>query len=141
MSLLFTYRQIFHSIAAKDVPNGTIIPTTVCWVDLLLSKLGDIIVSIARGSSTLMSSATAFSSLEKQRESDALRVATQLPGKSYVLGIMVTVQLFCFEGKWMDVHCVLSAQQASPAVQRLALQLIFGVYVMGPQIGCVLCVG
>ncbi|KAI0936199.1 hypothetical protein AcV5_004396 [Taiwanofungus camphoratus] len=119
ISLLFDYRRIFHRLAARDLMHSAP-AVVVCWVDVILAKLGDAIFVIASrrpDSSLPVPEEPSFVSLEKQKEGAALRAATQLPEK------------------WNSIPNVIAAEHASPAARRLALHLVFGVYVVGPQLG------
>ncbi|GBE78374.1 hypothetical protein SCP_0112590 [Sparassis crispa] len=117
MSLLFDYRKLFHGIAARDTSHTSAPSTVVCWVDVVLSKLGDAVISlIGRHCTDVKTLEWSFSTLKQQRETDSLYAAVQLP-----------------DG-WTDVPNVINAEHASPAAKRLALQLTFAVYVVGPQL-------
>lgn len=83
ISLLFDYRRIFHRLAARDLMHSAP-AVVVCWVDVILAKLGDAIFVIASrrpDSSLPVPEEPSFVSLEKQKEGAALRAATQLPGE------------------------------------------------------------
>ena len=73
MSLLFEYRAVFRTVAARHVPVGCSSPLVICWVDVVLARI-----------SALVDHPDCFfahlPSLQKQREDDMLRAATQLPG-------------------------------------------------------------
>ncbi|KAL6302231.1 hypothetical protein BKA93DRAFT_794093 [Sparassis latifolia] len=117
MSLLFDYRKLFHRIAARDTSHTSAPSTVVCWVDVVLSKLGDAVISlIGRHCTDVETLEWSFSTLKQQRETDSLYAAVQLPDE------------------WAGVPNVINAEHASPAAKRLALQLTFAVYVVGPQL-------
>jgi len=73
MSLLFEYRAVFRTVAARHAPVGCSSPLVICWVDVVLARV-----------STLVDHPDCFfphlPSLQRQREDDTLRAATQLPG-------------------------------------------------------------
>ena len=78
MSLLFEYRGIFRTLAARQVPVGRSPSPVICWVDVVLSRI-----------SALVDHPDCIfphlPSLQKQREDDMLRAATQLPGSWFSL--------------------------------------------------------
>jgi len=53
--------------------------TIVCWVDVILAKLGDAAVAVAGGFSREPVEQPVFENLRMQREDDGLRAAAQLP--------------------------------------------------------------
>jgi len=79
MSLLFEYRAIFRTLAARQVPAGCSSSPVICWVDVVLARI-----------SSLVDHPDCFfphlPSLQKQREDDTLRAATQLPGSRFPAG-------------------------------------------------------
>ncbi|EMD41766.1 hypothetical protein CERSUDRAFT_90342 [Gelatoporia subvermispora B] len=116
MSLLFDYRRIFHIIAAKAMSPGSTSSLVVCWADVVLVKLSEAIVAIARGGDELPREPE-FITLRRHKEDDLLRAAIQLPEH------------------WRDVATVVSSDYASPGAKRLALCVLYGVYVLGPDLG------
>ena len=82
LHLLFQYRRLFRVIAARDFPPGTAPSAVVCWVDLLLAKLGDVVAFIAAGLDVDHPDRSLPESLRAQREEDNLRAAIQLPGRT-----------------------------------------------------------
>jgi hypothetical protein len=83
LSTLFKYRQIFRRIASRAVIPGTAAPIIVCWVDVLLVKLGEVTVFIAGGfAAEEPERASLLPSLKIQREDDKLMAAAQLPRKT-----------------------------------------------------------
>ncbi|KAH9946799.1 hypothetical protein B0H21DRAFT_741825 [Amylocystis lapponica] len=115
ISLLFEYRRIFHQIAARDITPGNAPPIVVCWVDVILAKLAEVIVVFAHGPSEDVKRPP-LTTLQRQMEGDALRAATQLPDR------------------WSSVVNVLSSENSSPAASRIALRLFFAVHVIGKQL-------
>ena len=80
MSLLFEYRAIFRTLAARQVPVGCSSSPVICWVDVVLARI-----------SALVDHPDCIfphlPSLQRQREDDTLRAATQLPGSRIPVGI------------------------------------------------------
>lgn len=77
ISILFTYRRVFHGIAAREADALAVV---VCWVDVVLSRLGEAIVQISGGNISVSEPNFPTSDLlQKQRDDDALRAAIQLP--------------------------------------------------------------
>ncbi|KAI0068407.1 hypothetical protein BV25DRAFT_1987190 [Artomyces pyxidatus] len=113
---LFEYRRAFQFIASRDISPGTAPSAIVCWVDLILTKLGEATVVIAGGSGDRSDDTLAVASLAKQKENDSLLAATQLPND------------------WRAVPGLLASDRASPAVLRLALRLTFAAYILLPQL-------
>ncbi|CCM00910.1 uncharacterized protein FIBRA_02956 [Fibroporia radiculosa] len=110
--LLFEFRRVFRGIAVRDVAPGRAAATVVCWVDVVLAKLGDAIVSIAGGSPGGKDrEETLPETLRKQRDGDVLRAATQLPAE------------------WNAVASTLSNNSASPASEAKNLLSILTTYV------------
>ncbi|TRM65742.1 hypothetical protein BD626DRAFT_485704 [Schizophyllum amplum] len=105
MRLLFAHRAVFHRIAASALPSDSAPSTVVCWVDALLAKLAPFIAGDRAAEPQ-----NEF--LQSQRYSDSLRAAAQLP-KS-----------------WDDLTYALTSSAMSPAARRLAVRLLFGVYVL-----------
>lgn len=83
LSTLFQYRQIFHRIASRAVVPGAAAPTIICWVDVLLVKLGDATTFVAGGFSSEESERSCLlPTLKIQREDGKLVAAAQLPRKN-----------------------------------------------------------
>ncbi|KAG1716553.1 hypothetical protein ID866_605, partial [Astraeus odoratus] len=114
LQLLFQYRRLFRVIAAKEIRPRCRIPAVVCWVDVVLAKLGDLINLIA----TEFSKSRPQSSLPKvlvvQQQEDSLRAAIQLPDN------------------WDSLPSLLASDRASPAAKRLTIRLLFGSHVFSP---------
>ena len=77
MSLLFEYRAIFRTLAARQVPVGCSTSPVICWVDVVLARISALVDHPDCVFPHLPS-------LQKQREDDMLRAATQLPGLKYL---------------------------------------------------------
>ena len=73
MPLLFEYRVIFRTIAARQVPVGRSSCPVICWVDVVLARISSLVEHPECTFAHLPS-------LQKQKEDDMLRAATQLPG-------------------------------------------------------------
>jgi hypothetical protein len=79
LTVLFEHRRIFHRIAAQSLrPELGTSGAIVCWVDTILSKLGDATVAVASGLSLDLASPFSPGSTEFRAE-DGLRAASQLP--------------------------------------------------------------
>lgn len=77
LGVLFDHRQFFYSIGVRSNPHDvSSSATTISWVDVLLAKLGDFILTVASG--LCRSNTSGY--LQNQREGDGIRAATQLPG-------------------------------------------------------------
>ena len=73
MSLLFEYRAVFRTVAARHVPVGCSSSQVICWVDVVLARIS----ALVDHPDCLFPH---LPSLQKQREDDMLRATTQLPG-------------------------------------------------------------
>ncbi|KAJ3554696.1 hypothetical protein NM688_g2967 [Phlebia brevispora] len=110
---LFLLRQIFHAIAARDSQNGGTKYSIVCWVDIILSRLGDVVMAIvAQGANDLRYETATCNAFSKHKEEISLYAALQLPHN------------------WADTLAVISSEFASPAASRLAVRLAFAAYVL-----------
>ncbi|KAH7931143.1 hypothetical protein BV22DRAFT_1124521 [Leucogyrophana mollusca] len=114
--LLFQYRRLFHVIAAQGLIPGVAIPTVICWVDVILAKVGDVAAFVAGGLRVDDCQRNSTQVLKLQREDNQLRAAAQLPDK------------------WDSVPSIISSNRASPAARRLALQLTLVRFVVHPQL-------
>ncbi|KAG9314489.1 hypothetical protein JVU11DRAFT_5286 [Chiua virens] len=113
LHLLFQYRRLFRVIATRDFkPNSTPL-AVICWVDVVLAKLGDVVAFIAAG---LDSDQSLPESLKGQREEDNLRAAIQLPDN------------------WDMLPSMLLSERASLAAKRLSIRLILGRYILHPAL-------
>ncbi|KAH7883720.1 hypothetical protein F5I97DRAFT_1580022 [Phlebopus sp. FC_14] len=112
MQLLFQYRRIFHFIAMNSVDPGYAVPTVVCWVDVVLAKLGDLSALLAAGFHSYHPDRTLPDALKARRQEDSIRAAIQLPGT------------------WDMVPSLLPSERASPAAKRLTIRLLFGQHVL-----------
>ena len=72
MPLLFEYRAEFRTLAAREVPVGCSYSPVICWVDVVLARISAL---VDHPDSVFVD----LPSLQKQREDDMLRAATQLP--------------------------------------------------------------
>lgn len=78
LDVLFEHRQFFYSMAIRSTgQDASLSATIVSWVDVLLARLGDFILTVASG---LCGSLVNPGYLRTQREGDGIRAATQLPG-------------------------------------------------------------
>ncbi|KAJ7042453.1 hypothetical protein C8F04DRAFT_1075957 [Mycena alexandri] len=114
LTVLFAHRKVFHRIAAQSLQSGAEASgAIVCWVDAILSKLGDATIAVASGVSSDTTTPT-FPASAEYRAEEGLRAASQLPSD------------------WHLVAGVIASEQSSPAAKRLALRLSFSAFVLGP---------
>ncbi|KAF9240909.1 hypothetical protein BU15DRAFT_73766 [Melanogaster broomeanus] len=116
LHLLFQYRRLFHMLAVKDLSPGSAPPAVVCWVDVVLAKLGDVSAVVAAGFHKNHPDQMLPDVLRAQRQEDNLRAAIQLPDN------------------WDMVPSTLSSERASPAAKRLSLRLMMGQYILYPAL-------
>ncbi|KAI6133206.1 hypothetical protein EDD16DRAFT_10640 [Pisolithus croceorrhizus] len=116
LKLLFQYRRFFRAIAAKDLRPGFAVPTTVCWVDIILAKLGDLSALVATDFHTSPSDESFTNVFAVRQQEDRLKAAMQLPDN------------------WDMLSSLLTSDRASPAAKRLVVQVLFGSYVLYPRI-------
>ncbi|KIK95375.1 hypothetical protein PAXRUDRAFT_37688, partial [Paxillus rubicundulus Ve08.2h10] len=114
--LLFQYRRLFHTIAARDFGPGSVPPAIVCWVDVVLARLGDLSAFVAAGFHENHPDQTLPDVLKVQRQEDNLRAAIQLPDN------------------WDMVASILSSERVSPAAKRLSMRLMLGQYILYPTL-------
>jgi hypothetical protein len=132
LNILFDHRQKFSSIGARSYPHNKLSSATIIsWVDVVLAKLGNFILSVASGLSHGLHNHTS-GYLQYQRDEDGIRAATQLPGIS-IFTYQAYLRLTRFPEKWESLMGVVASNQASPAAKRLALRLLFAAYVMCPR--------
>ncbi|EGO00871.1 hypothetical protein SERLA73DRAFT_71840 [Serpula lacrymans var. lacrymans S7.3] len=115
LRLAFGYRRVFRNIAGQNIAPGTVVPVIICWVDVLMVRIGQATISlpsVCKGDFAKSPPGP----LSCQREEVLFRAAAQLPEK------------------WDLVPRIMSSEQASPAAKRLALCLTFAAYVVHPQI-------
>lgn len=89
LHLLFQYRRLFRVIATRDFKPNSAPLAIVCWVDVVLARLGDVAACIAAGLDVDHPDQLLPESLKARREEDNLRAAIQLPGTT------------CFTETWM----------------------------------------
>ncbi|KAJ8702779.1 hypothetical protein PTI98_001466 [Pleurotus ostreatus] len=114
LETLFQHRRHFHRIATLSTPQKSSI--VVCWADSALVKLSEFAVSVASGLSNSSNQISMPKGLSIQWQDDSLRGAAQIPYK------------------WTFLPGVLSLEQASPAAKRIVSRLLFGVFVIRPQL-------
>ncbi|KAF9650667.1 hypothetical protein BDM02DRAFT_1285806 [Thelephora ganbajun] len=105
MLLLFEYRAMFRTLAAQQVPVGCSSSSVICWVDVVLARISALVDHPDCAFPHLPS-------LQKQREDDVLRAATQLPVS------------------WLEAAGWFASEDASPAACRVSLHLAFVGYVL-----------
>ncbi|TFK94334.1 hypothetical protein K466DRAFT_657861 [Polyporus arcularius HHB13444] len=134
LSLLFAFRTLFRAIAASstDDRNASVI---VCWADIIIVKLGQAITIIAGSYFDISTSDQVYpESVLVQREDDMLRAAVQLPGKYLLQAVYLVDFLPLMSEKWSDIVHAVTSDYLSPAAYRLCLCLLFGTFVMAPQL-------
>ncbi|KAJ7102137.1 hypothetical protein B0H15DRAFT_813332 [Mycena belliarum] len=116
LTVLFDHRKLFHKIAAQSSglePGSS--AALVCWVDSIISKLGDASITVATGISWNLKSSL-FPGSPELRSEECLRAASQMPSD------------------WTSVAGIVSSHEASPAAKRLALRLTFSAFVLAPRL-------
>ncbi len=134
LSLLFAFRTLFRAIAASstDDRNASVI---VCWADIIIVKLGQAITIIAGSYFDISSSDQVYpESVLVRREDDMLRAAVQLPGEYLLQAVYLIDFLPLMSEKWSDIVHAVTSDYVSPAAYRLCLCLLFGTFVMAPQL-------
>lgn len=84
LKLIFQYRRLFRAVAAKDLRPGFAVPTTVCWVDIILAKMGDLSELVAADFRTRPLDKSFTKVFAGRQQEDRLKAALQLPGISTV---------------------------------------------------------
>ncbi|KAI9057102.1 hypothetical protein FKP32DRAFT_1396611 [Trametes sanguinea] len=116
LTLLLEYRAVFREIASRSLQASST-AVAVCWVDVILAKLGQSIITAAGlFYDVTRSDKGQPEALRTQKQEDMLRAAIQLPAK------------------WPEIVEVLGSSHASPAAVRLASALAWGVYVMSEKL-------
>jgi len=122
MSLLFEYRTVFRTVAARQVPFGYSSSPVICWVDVVLARISALVDHPDCVFPHLPS-------LQKQREDDTLRAATQLPGlQSLFRGNLALCD--SYTASWLEAAGWFASEDGSPAACRMSLRLTFVVYVL-----------
>lgn len=116
LKLIFQYRQLFRAVAAKDLVPGFAVPTTVCWVDIILAKMGDLSALVATDFRTCPLDKSFTNVFAVRQLEDRLKAALQLPDN------------------WDMVPSLLTSDRASPAAKRLVVHVLFGSYVLYPRL-------
>lgn len=114
--LIFQYRRLFRAVAAKDLRPGFAVPTTVCWVDIILAKMGDLSELVAADFRTRPLDKSFTKVFAGRQQEDRLKAALQLPDS------------------WDMMPSLLTSDRASPAAKRLVVHVLFGSYVLYPQL-------
>ncbi|KAI8995508.1 hypothetical protein BD414DRAFT_479747 [Trametes punicea] len=116
LDLLLSHRVLFRDIAARHL-EGSTSAVAVCWVDVVLARLGQAIVRAAGlFHNVLPAEGEHPESLRAKKEDDLLRAATQLPER------------------WQDIVEYMGSEYASPAAIRLASILTWGLNVMAKDL-------
>lgn len=131
--MLFGYRTKIYDIAARNANGQTLI---VCWVDVILAKLGQAIIATAGSLCGVVHSyRTQPSTILAQKDNSILRAAAQLPGgHDKRPPENIHSHAYWPAESWSNVAGVLCSDHHSPAAVRLATSLIFGVNVMFPRV-------
>lgn len=119
LQILFRHRKILKATAiqsARFSHTGQLSGPVLSWVDVFISKLCKLVITIAAGSFTNTYKETLSEGLKLQKDQSYFRAATQLPDH------------------WEGLPGVVASHEYSPAAQRLALRLLFAAYVMKPQL-------
>ena len=126
---LLRLRAVFHAIARRETASTS---PVICWVDLVLARCGEAALALASTRSTaapLVS--TPLQTLAEHKERMSLYAALQLPGKHRTL--LSRPPHSIFQGlteQWSDIVDMIASDYASPAAIRLAIRLVFAVYVL-----------
>ncbi|KAH9857903.1 hypothetical protein C2E23DRAFT_801926 [Lenzites betulinus] len=116
MALLLEYRTLFRTIASRNL-EGSTTAIAVCWVDIILARLGQAVVNASGLLCGVQPSDQDLpEALRAQKTDDMLRAAVQLPEK------------------WSGIQQLLCSEHASPAAIRLAFSLVWGMTVMATQL-------
>ncbi|KZT30372.1 hypothetical protein NEOLEDRAFT_1237648 [Neolentinus lepideus HHB14362 ss-1] len=118
LSSLFDYKKVFYKLASQDCPREAAPSIVICWVDVILAKLGEAICILAAEAPIPDDYPAIPTSLKKQQEDDSLRAAAQLPEN------------------WSDVLQFMASDHASSASVRLSIHLTFGAKIIGSRLGC-----
>lgn len=118
--------------ATFEHPEDTV--AVVCWVDHVIAKLGDVTLVLLRSVSARAESVEdALHTILKHRDESALHAASQLPREWFIMEIARSHM--CPTDSLEDTLTLVGSEHASPAAIRLALRLLYAVYVIGPQLG------
>lgn len=124
--------------SARFSHTGQLSGPVLSWVDVFISKLSKLVITIAAGSLTNIYKETLSEGLKLQKDQSYFRAATQLPGELYVILLFAACGIICFRlhltDLWEGLPGVVASHDYSPAAQRLALRLLFAAYVMKPQL-------
>lgn len=135
MALLLQYRVLFRAIASRSmVESSSSIP--VCWVDVVLAKLGNAVVHAAGMFYGVQpSEPNQLDVVRAQRADGMLRAAVQLPGavRQKDSAVKTAWTDLVLTETWADIQHVLGSEYASPAATRLAFSLVWGMTVMAHQ--------
>lgn len=133
LETLFEHRHHFHRIATLSTPQKSSV--VVCWADSVLVKLSEFAVSVASGLSNSSNRISMPKGLSTQWQDDSLRGAAQIPcmHRNQIEYKRQRSTIF-FPDKWTSLPGVLSLEQASPAAKRIVSRLLFGVFVIRPQL-------
>lgn len=115
LNRLFEYR-LFYENAASQTNAMSLHSTLVTWVDVLLASLSFATIAVAAATSEVQLDQGVSETIGLQKRHDSIRAATQLPDK------------------WHKLALVVGSSNSSPAAKRIALCLLFAVYVIGPQL-------
>ncbi|GJE86022.1 LIM domain-containing protein [Phanerochaete sordida] len=116
MDRLFELRRTFHDMAAAfGQPDDAV--ALVCWVDHILARLGSTSLHLLKTASVRVDvTEDALQTILKHRDDSVLHAASQLPHS------------------WEDMITLIGSEHASPAAVRLALHLLYAVYVIKPHL-------
>lgn len=80
---LFQLRRCFHTIATQELDSRHPKISVVCWVDVLLSKLGEAVMAIVDTETYESMETGSLYSLDQHKEAISLQAALQLPRMYY----------------------------------------------------------
>ncbi|KAF8622240.1 hypothetical protein AX15_007179 [Amanita polypyramis BW_CC] len=114
MNQLFALRKAFRLIRR---PRSTFSTTVdVCWTDVVLAKLSLMSIALATGIYPDELGVPSSNSLICQQRHNYILAAMQLPES------------------WSSIFSVVTSHNSSPAAKRVALRLLYTVYVLGSQL-------
>lgn len=126
---LLDIRDAVHCIASRQLYSSK--ASVVCWVDVVLTKMGNLISIIVTEASETASTLDA-PSLAELRIEQSLQAAIQMPCEC-----ACNVQLsrradhVSRPATWDAIPGFIASDYASPAATRLALNLLYAVYILG----------
>ena len=119
---LFTHRKAVYALLRQLGDTSSL---SVPWTDVLLLKLCRLIVLVSTG--------YAYTSpLTQLLDAQALWAVRQLP-RTYYVGLNSPTYIELATGDLKDLSPAIYSTYASPGMRKLALQLVFGAYILRPS--------